>query len=181
MALASAAAQIKHFKWTYCTPASMKSHTEKRNIASLQMTKIAECNIFGRDFHYDIPKYLLVRTKHICDLQNIGCFQFSTALEEFCKFTEGWWCSNSKMIQTARYHREKEAQMYILGWNVELNGDVSELLKGTCSVQQCSGNLIQCSGPLQQTFSMVHAWLVERYWFHLFVTVGSQNQIKIYK
>lgn len=76
----------------------MKFHTEKRNIASLRMTKIAEHNIFGRDFHYDIPKYLLVRTKHICDLQNIGFFQFSTALKEFCKFTEGWWCLNSKMI-----------------------------------------------------------------------------------
>lgn len=44
------------------------------------MTQIAERKIFGRVFHYDIPKYLLMRTKHICDLQNRARSQSSAAL-----------------------------------------------------------------------------------------------------
>lgn len=53
----------------------------QRKGIKLQMTKTAEHKIFGRVFHYDIPKYLLMRTKHICDLQNRACFQPATALK----------------------------------------------------------------------------------------------------
>lgn len=81
MALANSAVQAKYLKLANYTLASVKFHVEKRNIVRLRMTKIAEHKIFGRVFHYDIPKYLLMRTKHICDLQNRACFQSSTALE----------------------------------------------------------------------------------------------------
>lgn len=75
------AVQAQCSQLTDCTLAGRKSHTGKRKIVRLQITKIAEHKVFGRVFHYDIPKYLFMRTKHICDLQNIGCLQFSTALK----------------------------------------------------------------------------------------------------
>lgn len=85
------------------------------------MTKIAEHKIFGSVFHCDIPKYLLMRTKHICDVQAGACSPSCTALQA------GVWVyigmelllfqGEILQLDTAE---KKNAHIHTLDWNLNL-------------------------------------------------------------
>lgn len=169
------AAQTKYSQLTHCTLASRKCHTKKRKIARLQITKPAEHKVFGRVFHYGIPKYLLMRTKHICDLQNIGSLQVSTALKWVWKI-----CRKIPVYISYSYTFQLHwAHVHLLGWNAELQSSWKE-----CTLLGSAAGPDWTPRTLQYSAYMIHSLLLKCTCCTIFlfkITVESRNYIKSFR
>lgn len=132
--------------------------------------------MFGSVFHYDIPKYLLVRTKHICDLQTEACSPSPTALKA------GVWVYIGLVVLLFQEEilqldtaREEERPHSHTRLKFKLDSEISELLKGADFAEQYSGDLTPHLGPSSRPCRWFTRDLLNCICFTFFITGESHN------